>query len=306
MDSVKRALVISGGGSKGAWAGGLLQYLIEEKGYDWDMYFGTSTGSLLITLTSLAEMGRLKDAYLNVTNGDIFSVNPFGGRFSKDKAKLNITNAILRILKGKTSLGEAGNLDKLIRQIFTESDFKATLLSNKKLFPCTVNYTNGIEEYACNENTSYEQYLRYTLASASVPIAMNLVDINGNLYLDGGVLQSVPIQKAIDEGADEIDIIVLRPERIKMSTWQPENLLNVLMRTIEIMDTKISDYNIITAGLVAKEKNVKLRIRYTPYTLTDTTEEALIFDKARMTKWWNDAYEYAKHENQSKKIIITP
>ena len=43
-----RALVISGGGSKGAFAGGVAQYLMEELKYKYDLFLGTSTGSLLI------------------------------------------------------------------------------------------------------------------------------------------------------------------------------------------------------------------------------------------------------------------
>ena len=43
-----KALVISGGGSKGAFAGGVAQYLIKDLGYNYDLYLGTSTGSLLV------------------------------------------------------------------------------------------------------------------------------------------------------------------------------------------------------------------------------------------------------------------
>lgn len=43
------ALVISGGGSKGAFAGGVAQYLIEELNKDYQLYLGTSTGSLLVS-----------------------------------------------------------------------------------------------------------------------------------------------------------------------------------------------------------------------------------------------------------------
>jgi len=43
-----KALVISGGGSKGAYAGGVAEYLIKKEGRDYDLYLGTSTGSLLI------------------------------------------------------------------------------------------------------------------------------------------------------------------------------------------------------------------------------------------------------------------
>jgi len=298
--NIKRALVVSGGGSKGAWAGGLLQYLIEERKYDWDMYFGTSTGALLITLSALKEMSRLKEAYTNIDNNGIFSVNPL-----TKNGNINKLNAIWRIIRGKTSLGESGNLYKKIHEIFTEADYKKTISLNKLLHPCVVNYTRGYEEYACNTNTSYEQYVKYTLASTSVPIAMNLVDIDGDLFLDGGVLQHVPIQKAIDNGADEIDVIVLRPERVKLSTWQADNILDVLMRTIDIMETKISDYNVLTSDLIAKEKDVKIRIRYTPYNLTDSSKDSLIFDKAKMLKWWYDGYDFGKIENQSKKILLT-
>lgn len=43
-----KALVISGGGSKGAFAGGVAQYLMEEKNIDYDLFLGTSTGSLMV------------------------------------------------------------------------------------------------------------------------------------------------------------------------------------------------------------------------------------------------------------------
>ncbi len=43
-----KALVISGGGSKGAYAGGVAQYLIQEEGREYDLFLGTSTGSLLV------------------------------------------------------------------------------------------------------------------------------------------------------------------------------------------------------------------------------------------------------------------
>ncbi|MDA8758559.1 patatin-like phospholipase family protein, partial [Flavobacteriaceae bacterium] len=43
-----RALVISGGGSKGAFAGGVAEHLIRVKKKKYDLFLGCSTGSLLI------------------------------------------------------------------------------------------------------------------------------------------------------------------------------------------------------------------------------------------------------------------
>lgn len=293
---IKRALCISGGGSKGAWAGGLIQQMIEERGYDWDMYFGTSTGSLLITLAPLHKMEKLKEAYTSVNNDNIFSVNPF-----TKKGKINIPNAIWRIITKKTSLGESGGLDKLIRQMFSPTEFYDIRKMEKLVYPCATNYTTNGAEYVRNLDVTYDEYIKFTLASTSVPLAMNFVDLKGLQYLDGGVLMHVPIQKAIDEGADEIDVIVLRPEKVDNTPWKAENMLDVLMRTIDIMQDQISQTNVIIGQLEAKEKDVKIRIRYTPYKLTDNS---LIFNKEQMLKWWQDGYDFGRKENMSVKINL--
>jgi len=54
-----KSLVISGGGSKGAYAGGICQYL-KESGKDWDFYAGTSTGSLIVPMVACNEIENLK------------------------------------------------------------------------------------------------------------------------------------------------------------------------------------------------------------------------------------------------------
>lgn len=295
-NKIKRALVISGGGAKGAWAGGLVQQFIEERGYDWDMYFGTSTGSLVITLTPLKEMERLKKAYTSVSNEDIFSVNPFtkGG-------KIRVCNAICRIIGKKTSLGEAGGLKKILANMFTEDDYNRAKVLGKSMYPCVTNYTLNGAEYVCSMNTPYAEYVEYTIASTSVPLAMDLVPIDGSSYLDGGVVMHVPVQKAIDEGADEIDVVVLRPEKIDSTPWKAKNMFDVLMRTIDLMENQISQTNVLVGQLKAHEKDVKLRIRYTPYKLADNS---LVFSKEQMEKWWKEGYEYGRVDGASVKVML--
>ena len=72
-----RALVISGGGSKGAFAGGVAQHLIQEQKRRYDLFLGTSTGSLLIPHLAAGNIQKVYDIYTNVTQRTIFSVNPF-------------------------------------------------------------------------------------------------------------------------------------------------------------------------------------------------------------------------------------
>ena len=58
-----RALVISGGGSKGAFGGGVAQYLLREKFCKYDILIGSSTGSLLIPHLALGEVEKIYDIY---------------------------------------------------------------------------------------------------------------------------------------------------------------------------------------------------------------------------------------------------
>ena len=68
-----KALVISGGGSKGAFAGGVAQYLIQEEGRKYDIFVGTSTGSLLISHLALGKLDKIKEIYSNVNQKLPFS-----------------------------------------------------------------------------------------------------------------------------------------------------------------------------------------------------------------------------------------
>ena len=55
-----KALVISGGGSKGAFAGGLAEYLITVQRREYKIFIGSSTGSLLVPLLSIGKLEKLK------------------------------------------------------------------------------------------------------------------------------------------------------------------------------------------------------------------------------------------------------
>ncbi|MBT8385300.1 MAG: patatin-like phospholipase family protein, partial [Bacteroidia bacterium] len=55
-----KALVISGGGSKGAFAGGVAEYLIDVKNKEYDLFLGTSTGSLMVSHLALNKLYELK------------------------------------------------------------------------------------------------------------------------------------------------------------------------------------------------------------------------------------------------------
>ena len=71
-----KALVISGGGSKGAFAGGVAEALIGQ-GSVYDIYLGTSTGGLLVPFLATGAIQKIKTIYTQALQSQIFSNNPF-------------------------------------------------------------------------------------------------------------------------------------------------------------------------------------------------------------------------------------
>jgi len=288
----KTALCISGGGSKGSWAGGAIQYLLED-GRDYDLYVGTSTGSLIAPLTSIREMSILKEGYTNITSDDIFSINPF------DKnGEVRLWNAFKRVITLKQTLGETDNLRELIKKHFQEKHFDRLYKSDKEVIAVVANLTDKRPEFKSSNNNKYEDFIDWLWASCNAPIFTSILEKEENQYSDGAIFQHIPIQVAIDNGATEIDVIVLSPEGfgvVKRSMIN--NIFQNFFRLMEIMQRKIAKDNVDFNMLNSHGKEISINIYYTPYGLT---ENSLVFDKEEMLKWWDEGYINAKSGNVKK------
>jgi len=121
-----RALVISGGGSKGAYAGGVAEYLIQKQKQNYDMYVGSSTGSLLLPHLAIGQIDKLYDIYTNVNQNNIFSLNPFIIRKKRNReyVTINYLTTALQFLKKKRTFGESKNLKKLIKNKIAQDVFE--------------------------------------------------------------------------------------------------------------------------------------------------------------------------------------
>jgi len=289
----KRALCISGGGSKGAWAGGAIQYLLEDGDKDYDLYVGTSTGSLIAPLTSIREISILKEGYTNITSEDIFSVNPF------DKnGEIKLWNAFWRVISLKKTLGETETLRDLIKKHFQEKHFDRLYKSEKEVIAVVTNLTDKKPEFKSSNNNKYEDFIDWLWASCNAPMFTSILEKDDNQYADGAIFQHIPIQVAIENGATEIDVIVLSPEGFGVvKRNKVNNIFQNFFRLMEIMQRKIAKDNIDLNKLNSHGKEVSINVYYTPYRLT---ENSLVFDKEEMLKWWDEGYINAKSGNVKK------
>src|SRR6266496_2847586 len=81
---MKRALVISGGGSKGAFAVGVIRRLLNTfPNLDFDIYVGTSTGSLIVPFAALKEFDALEALYTTQKTENIIQKFNIGDRLDE-------------------------------------------------------------------------------------------------------------------------------------------------------------------------------------------------------------------------------
>ena len=297
-----RALVISGGGSKGAFAGGVAQFLIQEKNIHYDLYLGSSTGSLLIPHLALNQEDKIFKLYTNVDMDKIFSVNPFIIKHKKNQEIITINhfNVAMQFMKGKRTFGESKNLKYYIRNNFSEEEFLILKKSSKDIIVTVTNITKNCVEYKSILECTYDDFCDWIWISCNYIPFMSLVTKNNCEYADGGISNVVPIQEAIHRGATEIDVIVLETEH---NTAEKVIGKNPFSLTIDLFGTiidQVEKKDIIIGRLAAASNNVKLNFYYTPTKLTDNP---LVFNKKLMLDWWKQGFEYAKNKSESMSQI---
>lgn len=288
----KKALVISGGGSVGAFAGGVIQYLLEDENQEYDLFVGTSTGSLLAPLSSIREMEILRQGYTSVNSDDIFSFNPFYAK-GKRKGNHNYWKIAWRMITGKKTFGESDSLRDFIRDYFKEKHFNRLNKTEKEVIAVVTNLTLEKTEYKSSRDYSYDQFCDWLWSSANVPLYMSIYEHGGFQYADGGLFQNVPIQAAIDAGATDIDVIVLDAENVTPKNHvMIKNPVHYMVSILRMLHKKSTRNNIELGKLESHNKNIDIRMCYTPTVLTNNV---LSFDKEKMDEWWDLGYEHAKN-----------
>lgn len=248
---MKRALVISGGGSKGAFAVGVLKELHQiYPGLSFDIYVGTSTGSLIVPLASLGRFAALEQLYTQISNKDIFIEG----------------NIIERI--SDTSIFDVTPLWNLIQRSYSDDDYAKLLSSGKKVFINTVclqtdqlnvftNDKTSIDpgDYKVVETVDANHFRRAMLASCCQPVFMQPIRVNRGVpgaadkdlqYVDGGVQEYIGLQMAIDAGAEEIFAILLSSgdTAVAGEDKQYKNLMDILVKTIDILTSDVGKNNV--------------------------------------------------------------
>ncbi len=300
-----RALVISGGGSKGAFAGGAAEYLIKTLGNNYDLFVGTSTGSLLISHLALGKVDKIKEVFTSVDQKSIFNSCPFvikKDKFGGQQIGINHYEVVKNFLKGNKTFGESLNLRKLIENTLTENEFEILRKFPIDLVVTVSNLSLNQVEYKSIQDCNYKDFCDWIWISANFTPFMSLVKKDGCEYADGGFGSMVPIEEAIERGAKVIDVIILQTELTYYNRLPSRNAFSLLTSTHRFMADRIEKQNIRIGKFEASKNNVILNFYFTPTVLTTNS---LIFDKVKMTKWWEHGYQFAEQKNSELSEIKT-
>lgn len=214
----RSAFVMSGGGAKGSFELGAVDYLIKNAGVDPEVIVGVSTGNLNAVMLAqgkgrqglLDQLQKLTDVWSNLdSNDDIYTTR---------------TGGVLGLLLKADSVYSNKPAWKLIQKHVDPAKLKS---SGRVLRIGVVGLKSG-KYYAVDGNYPYiRQMVR---ASASIPVFFNPVDISDEAnqigterFVDGGVRNVTPLSEAFDalarlastgppsQGPDTIYIILASP-----------------------------------------------------------------------------------------------
>ncbi|MEG2333070.1 MAG: patatin-like phospholipase family protein [Chryseobacterium sp.] len=161
-------LTLSGGGMRGIAHIAVLKAL-EEYNLKPDIISGTSAGSIIAAFYSF---GKSPDEMMEIVKQTTF--------FSKSFLRLS-----------KNGIFSSNFILKLFTDYFPEDDFKIMKIP---IYVATTELTHGIVDFFSEGNLFLP-----LLASSSVPFVLPPVKIGDKIYVDGGVLDNLPIEPIIDK-----------------------------------------------------------------------------------------------------------
>ncbi|MEM0941352.1 MAG: patatin-like phospholipase family protein [Bacteroidota bacterium] len=320
QDLDKRIMVLSGGGARGAWGGSLAMKLCRS--YDYDVSIGTSTGSLIAPFILSEDSLSLEKAYTNVTQKQIFSVNPFKTR-GKNKGQIKYFKLGLRIVFGNETAGKSKNLRKLIRKELDTAKYKL-MIAKGEFIATVVEFESGRVHYQSSNDymDNREQMLDWIWASANQPIFMSLyktVNAQGDrqYWIDGGIRENVAVVKALEKAVEkidnwedpntgklasengkkdiiEIDVIVNNSEDAVLTPFKAR-ILPSLFRTIDIFsyDTRSNDVTI--PGGILNEPTVRSEMNKMSQPISKVDDEPI--DIVKMNFYYMNRKEFDEGAN---------
>ena len=219
----KTALVLEGGAMRGMYSAAVLDVLMDE-GIKVDAIYATSAGVLF---------------GVNYISGQRGRAIRYNKRFSRDKRYMGIYSLV--------TSGNIINKDFAFYKVpFTLDVFddEAYMNSDVKMMATVTNVHSGRVEYI--EVKSVLKQMEVLRAASAMPFVSQMVELDGQLYLDGGLSDSIPLKKCQADGYERIIVVETRPKgyrKSKSSSLPAKLFYSKYPNLVETINNRYSAYN---------------------------------------------------------------
>lgn len=252
---MKLGIALSGGGIRGIAHAGVLQAL-KNNGINVDVIGGTSAGSMV---ASLYAMGYSPE--------EIYML------FRKNARKIIGSNTFPIISGIKTFIGRnektikgfrnGKNIEELYDNIAKQKGVENIKQIKMPLVIPSVDimeskeyiFTNKIPQKR-NESIEYINDIsvgKAVRASSSFPAVFDLCSVQKHAFMDGGALDNVPVEEVKRQGADKVIAVKFDSDEIN----EDSNVMDIVMKTIDIMGSKIAESNLEKSDYILNVKTDK-------------------------------------------------
>jgi len=231
-----RALVLSGGGVKGSYQVGALKHLIGELGITYDIVCGVSVGALNVSFLSMFKndlegFTQLLKFWQSLDSSKIYKRwFPFGKLHALWKKSLYNSQPLIDLMHSSIDMNRVRSSGKKVAVGAVSLD--------------TGNYRLFTEQDDC--------FVDGVLASSSFPSGLKPIEIDGQLWTDGGVKHITPLKAAIDLGADEVDMIICSPVKTTSKYDSNAKTITLALRTVDLMTDQIIEADLQIANMYNK------------------------------------------------------
>lgn len=248
----KIALVLSGGGAKGAFQVGVLDELITNRGVDVAIVAGVSTGAIQALGVAQGDVPGLLNQWLSIRGNSTIYL----------KRGLGVAGGIL----GQDAIYNARPLRRLLEGFADDAKLRAT---GKKLLLGVVNLGTG-EFRSIHETTPGIH--NWVYASSAMPLFFDPLTTMGadgmkEQWVDGGVRDVTPLSEAMQWNPDGIIVVRAAPTPRPAQPRLYPDLIKIALRAVDILQTEVSLNDTANAGLIndliaAREAQYRALVRH--------------------------------------------
>lgn len=201
-------LVLSGGGTKGAFQVGAEQVLREEGGFQWERIFGVSVGALNGLLLAQGEYQRLLEVWRTIRQEDVYR-----------KVSWPVIAWRLAVLR-KAGIYDASALRNTIQKYAAGRPFRIPLYVGR------VSLLSGAYDLVSSDSP---EILDAVWHSATMPVIWE--PIGKGAWVDGGLRNVTPLGDAIDVGPGTLVVVNCSPDAPEPAE-PPKDIIAAIKRSI--------------------------------------------------------------------------